>query len=98
MIQIQSARQFARAAERLRTEPQSIRRHEPGLWLVTNKVKNNTYAVRIERRDGLSFITCGCEAGSPRKGNRAPMVCKHAAALIIFLRGLREMRRRARSH
>jgi hypothetical protein len=95
MIQIQSAKQFERAAERLRTERQSIRKHESGLWLVTNLTKNNTYAVRIERKDGLSFITCGCEAGSPRKGNRAPMVCKHAAALIIYLRGLREMRRRA---
>lgn len=94
MIQIQRPEQFRRAAERLINEPLSIRRHEPGLWLVTNKNKNNTYAVRVEQRDGRSFITCGCEAGSPTKGRRIPQVCKHAAALIIYLRAVREMRRR----
>jgi hypothetical protein len=97
MIQIQSAKQFERAAERLRAEPQSIRRHECGLWLVTNKVKNNTYAVRISRMNGLSFITCGCEAGSPSK-HRAPMVCKHAAAVVMFLLAVRKMRQHAASH
>lgn len=94
MIQVQRPETWRRAAERLKTEPQSIRRHESGLWLVTNKVKNNTYAVRVERKDGHTFITCGCEAGSPKR-NHMPLPCKHAAALIIFLRAMREMRRRA---
>jgi hypothetical protein len=98
MIQVQDPRVWQRAAERLRSEPQAIRRHESGLWLVTNKVKNHTYSVRVERRDGKTFITCGCEAGTPHKRPHVPQPCKHAAALIIFLRGLREMRRRARSH
>jgi hypothetical protein len=95
MIQIQNAKQFERAAERLRNERQSIRRHEPGLYLVTNLAKNNTYSVRIERRDGHPFGTCSCEAGTPRNRRHAPMICKHLAALVIFLRGVREMRRRA---
>ena len=98
MIQIQRPEQFRRAAERLINEPQSIRRHEPGLWLVTNKKKNHTYTVRVERRDGRSFITCGCEAGSPTKGRRVPMICKHAAAVIIFLRAIRGMKQHAASH
>jgi hypothetical protein len=98
MIQIQRPEQFRRAAERLLDEPQSIRRHEPGLWLVTNKKKNNTYTVRVEQRDGRSFITCGCEAGTPTKGRRVPMICKHAAALIIYLRAIRAMKRHAAAH
>ena len=98
MIQIQRPEQFRRAAERLKDEPQSIRRHESGLWLVTNKKKQHTYSVRIEQRDGRSFITCGCEAGTPTKGRRVPQVCKHAAAVILFRIAVREMRRRALSH
>jgi hypothetical protein len=94
MIQIQNPNVWRRAFEKLSSEPQSIRRHEPGLYLVTNKVKNNTYAVRVERMNGLTFITCGCEAGSPRK-NHMPMPCKHAGAVILFLRAIREMRRHA---
>lgn len=92
MIQIQRREQFARAAERLHNEPQSIRRHEPGLYVVTNKTKGTSYPVRVERLAGKPFITCGCEAGTPSR-NHAPMVCKHAAALIIYLRAIREMRR-----
>jgi hypothetical protein len=97
MIQIQNPNIWRKAADRLTQEPQSIRRHEAGLWLVTNKNKGTTYAVRVERKNGKSFITCGCEAGSPRK-NHMPLPCKHAAAVILFLRGVREMRRRALSH
>jgi hypothetical protein len=93
MIQIQCREQFEKAAARLTTEPQSIRRHEPGLWIVTNKAKGTSYPVRISRIAGKTFITCGCEAGTPHYGNRRPMVCKHAAALIIFLRAVRAMRR-----
>ncbi|MGB8509172.1 MAG: hypothetical protein WCD76_12365 [Pyrinomonadaceae bacterium] len=95
MIQIQSRSQFERAAERLTKEPQSIRRHEQNLYIVTNKTKGHSYPVRIERMDGKSFITCGCEAGTPHHGNRRPVVCKHAAALIIFLRAVRAMRAQA---
>ncbi|MFL6285722.1 MAG: hypothetical protein ACJ74Q_21500 [Pyrinomonadaceae bacterium] len=93
MIQIQRREVWQKAADRLLKEPQSIRKHESGLWLVTNKIKNNTYAVRVERKDGLTFITCGCEAGSPTRGRRVPMACKHAAAVILLLRAVREMRR-----
>ena len=92
MIQIQRPEQFARAAARLRKEPQSIRRHEPGLWMVTNKGKGTTYPVRITRFNGSAFITCGCPAGTPDT-DRTPLPCKHAAALIIFLQAVREMRR-----
>jgi hypothetical protein len=92
MIQIQSSKQFERAAARLRNEPQAIHRHEPGLFIVTNKTKGHSYPVRVERRDGRPFITCGCEAGTPHT-RRTPLVCKHAAAVVIYLRALREMRR-----
>ncbi|HEX3560327.1 MAG TPA: hypothetical protein VHU19_14060 [Pyrinomonadaceae bacterium] len=95
MIQVKDPKVWQRAADRLRKEPQSIRRHESGLWLVTNKVKNNTYTVRLTRKDGKTFIECGCEAGYPSNHRHEPMPCKHAAALIIFLRAVREMRRRA---
>ncbi len=98
MIQIQRREQFERAAERLTKEPQSIRRHEPGLWIVTNKQKGHSYPVRIERQDGKTFVTCGCEAGTPHYGRRVPQVCKHAAALIIFLRAVRAMRAAITSH
>ena len=95
MIQVKDPKVWERAADRLRKEPQRVRRHEPGLYLVTNKVKNHTYSVRVTRKDGKTFLTCGCEAGTPHTGRRVPMPCKHAAALIIFLRAVREMRRRA---
>jgi hypothetical protein len=98
MIQIRSAKQFARAGERLRTERQSIRRHEPGLWMVTNLAKNNAYSVRIERRGDLgTFGTCSCAAGTPANRRGQPQVCKHLCAVVMYLRGLREMRRRANS-
>jgi hypothetical protein len=74
MIQIQRSEQFTRAAERLTREPQSIRRHEPHLYEVTNKAKGHTYHVRIERRNGLTFGSCTCEAGLPRNHRHEPMV------------------------
>jgi hypothetical protein len=98
MIQIQRPEQFARAAARLMKEPQAIRRHEPGLYIVTNKLKGTEYPIRVERLNGRAFITCGCEAGTPHSGRRAPQVCKHAAAIVIYLRALRAMRQRAASH
>lgn len=95
MIQIQRPEQFTNAAARLATERQSIRRHEPGLYEVTNKAKGHTYHVRIERENGRTFGTCTCEAGTPHKGRRLPLVCKHLAAVVIFLRAVQAMRKRA---
>lgn len=99
MIQIQRPEQFARAAERLKTEHHHVSRYERGFYRVTNLSKDHTYYVRITRQDGLTFGKCTCEAGTPTKShNRIPMVCKHLAAVVIYLRGLRSMRRRALSH
>ncbi len=99
MIQIMNAQQFTRAFDRLLTERHSISRYEQGFYRVTNLAKNNTYFVRITRQDGHTFGKCTCEAGHPTKGrNRIPMVCKHLAATVLFLRGIREMRRRALTH
>jgi uncharacterized Zn finger protein len=94
MIQIQRKEQFSRAAERLTREPQSIRRHEPNLYEVTNKSKGHTYHVRVERLNGHTFGTCTCEAGTPHYGRRLPQVCKHLCAVVIYLRALRGMRAR----
>ncbi len=93
MIQIQTAGQFMKAADRLRNEPQSVRRHEAHLYEVTNKAKGHQYHVRISRQDGMTFGSCTCKAGL-RHGQR-PLACKHLAAVIIYLRAIREMRRRA---
>jgi uncharacterized Zn finger protein len=98
MIAIQNPQQFERAADRLRTERQSIRRHEPGLYRVENKAKGHAYHVRIERRDGRTFGTCTCEAGTPSNHRHAPMICKHLAAVVLFLRAVRAMRQRATAH
>jgi hypothetical protein len=95
MIQIQRPEQFEQAAARLTKERMRIARHEPGFYRVENTSKGRTYHVRVERRDGLTFGTCTCEAGTPSHRNSAPMVCKHLAAIVIFLRAIREMRRRA---
>lgn len=98
MIQIQRKEQFTKAADRLCKEPQSIRRHEPGLYAVTNKRSGHTYHVRIERRRGITFGTCTREAGMPTKHRHVPVVCKHFAAVVIYLRAVRNMRQRAQSH
>jgi hypothetical protein len=92
MIQIQRREQFTKAAERLTREPQSIRRHEPHLYEVTNKRKGTQYHVRIERRNGHTFGSCTCPAGL--RHNSKPLVCKHLAAVIIYLREIQAMRRR----
>jgi uncharacterized Zn finger protein len=89
MIQIQRREQFINAAARLQKERQSIRRHEPGLYEVTNKAKGHTYHVRVEARDGRTFGTCTCEAGTPHHGQRVPQVCKHLCAVVSYLRALR---------
>jgi hypothetical protein len=96
MIKIQSASQFARAGERLRSEPQAIHRHEPGLYIVRNKKKGTGYSVRIEQRGDLgTFGTCSCEAGTPTNRRSAPMICKHLCAVVLYLRAVRTMRQRA---
>jgi uncharacterized Zn finger protein len=93
MIQIQCPQQFTNAAARLRKERQSIRRHEPHLYEVTNKANGHSYHVRISRRNGRTFGSCTCPAGL-RHGQH-PLVCKHLCAVVIYLRAIREMRRRA---
>lgn len=93
MIQIQRREQFERAADRLNDEPQSIRRHEPHLYEVTNKRKGTQYHVRITRLNGETFGSCTCKAGL--RHNRAPLVCKHLTAVVIYLRVLQAMRRAA---
>lgn len=93
MIQIQRAEQFTKAADRLQKERMGVRRQEPHLYEVTNKTKGHSYHVRITRRGEMTFGSCTCPAGL--RHGEAPLVCKHLAAVVIFLRGLREMRERA---
>jgi uncharacterized Zn finger protein len=96
MIQILNRQQFSRAAERLLTEHMHVSRHEANFYRVTNQAKGHTYYVRISRHLGHTFGKCTCEAGTPTKGkNRVPMVCKHLAAVVLVLRAVRDMRRRA---
>lgn len=95
MIQIQSAEQFEKAAARLQKERMRVSRYEPDFYTVENRTKGRTYHVRIERQDGRTFGTCTCEAGTPSRRNSSPMVCKHLAAVVLYLRAIRGMRRRA---
>jgi uncharacterized Zn finger protein len=93
MIQIQSAEQFTKAAERMRKERMHVRRAEQSLYEVVNKAKGHVYYVRFTRLNAQTFGSCTCKAGNP--GNhRRPVVCKHLCATILFVRALREMRRR----
>jgi hypothetical protein len=98
MIQIQRPEQFRNAGERLKTEPQSVSRYEPGLYLVRNKKKGTGYSVRIERRDGHTFGTCSCPAGTPTHGRRIPQICKHLCAVVMLLRAVRAMKQHALAH
>lgn len=91
MIQIQSAKQFERAAARLQNERMGVRRAEAHMYEVTNKTKGVSYHVRFHRQNDSLFGSCDCPAGI-RHGQR-PLVCKHLAAVVIFLRGIRAMRR-----
>ena len=94
MIQIQNARQFARAAERLTSEKIHVSCYEQNFYRVNNLTKDHAYYLRIERKDGKTFGHCTCEAGHPTKGrNRVPMVCKHLCAVVMLLQAVREMRR-----
>jgi len=99
MIQIQRPEQFSRAAERLNKEHMKVSRYEANFYRVVNTTKDHTYYVRITHRNGHTFGKCTCEAGTPTKRrNAVPQVCKHLCAVVIFLRAVRDMKRRARSH
>jgi uncharacterized Zn finger protein len=91
MIQIQRPEQFTKAADRLQREHMGVRRQEPHLYEVTNKTKGHSYHVRITRRGGAVFGSRTCPAGL--RHGRQPLVCKHLAAVVIFLRGIQQMRR-----
>jgi hypothetical protein len=91
MIQIFSADQFKRAAERLQRERMGVRRAEPHMYEVTNKTKGVTYHIRFTRERGLLFASCDCPAGI--RHSRSPLICKHVAAAVLFLRGIQQMRR-----
>jgi uncharacterized Zn finger protein len=93
VIQIQSAAQFTRAAERLQHERMGVRRAEPHLYEVTNKSKGSQYHVRFTRTSAGLFASCDCAAGL--RHGRAPLMCKHVAAAVMVVRGIQEMRRQA---
>jgi uncharacterized Zn finger protein len=90
MIQIQHPNQFTKAADRLTKERMGVRRAEAHMYEVTNKAKGHTYHVRFTNRDGQTFGSCDCPAGL--RHGKAPLVCKHLAAVVIFLRAIRRMR------
>ncbi len=93
MIQIQNPGQFAKAAERLQKERMSVRRQEPHMYEVTNKAKGHTCHIRFTRRDGNTFVSCDCPAGL--RHGKAPLICKHTVAAILFVRAIQAMRRAA---
>jgi hypothetical protein len=97
MIQIQRPAQFTNAATRATKERQHVRRYhnEPGVYEVTNRAKGHAYLVRFTRRHGQTFGTCTCEAGTPTRGQRVPMICKHLFAAVLFVRAVRQMRQAA---
>jgi uncharacterized Zn finger protein len=70
-----------------------VRKSEAHAYEVTNKAKGHTYHVRFTNRDGQTFGSCDCPAGL--RHGKAPLVCKHLAAVVIFLRGVRAMRETA---
>jgi uncharacterized Zn finger protein len=90
MIQIQNPRQFEKAAARLEWERMGVRRSEAHLYEVTNKAKGVRYHVRFTCHDGNLFASCDCPAGL--RHGRCPLVCKHLAAVVIFLRGIQQVR------
>jgi uncharacterized Zn finger protein len=90
MIHIQHPEQFMKAAERLTKERMGVRRAEAHMYEVTNKAKGATYHVRFSSDGSSLFGSCDCPAGI-RHGQR-PLVCKHLAAVVIFLRAIRQMR------
>jgi hypothetical protein len=92
MIQIQRPEQFTSAQARATKERMFVRRYEPSVYEVTNKAKAHSYLVRFSRLNGQTFAACTCEAGTPTRGQRVPLVCKHLYAAVLFVRALRQMR------
>jgi hypothetical protein len=82
MTQIQNPNQFTKAAERLQRERMGVRRYEVHMYEVTNKTKGTRYRVRLTRTDAGLSIGCDCPADT--RHHRAPLTCKHVAAVVIF--------------
>lgn len=91
MIQLRCPEQFARTAERAARKRQFVRRLETNLYEIINIRKGHSHHVRIIRQSGALFCSCTCSAGL--RHGRHPLVCKHLAAVMIFLRGIQQMRR-----
>lgn len=86
MIQIQSKAQFSNAIERAKKERMLVSMIRFREYAVLNRSNGRRYVVMFEVRDGMKFGACSCEAGSPMRGNRRPMVCKHLlAALTVHM-------------
>lgn len=95
MIQIQGRQQFRNAAGRIQKERMGVRRYEAGCYEVVNQTKGHQYLVRFTRRAGSVFGQCSCEAGTPSRGRRVPMNCKHLLAAVLFHNAVNAMRRMA---
>jgi uncharacterized Zn finger protein len=93
MIQIQNRQQFEKAAGRLTNERMSIRKAEAHAYKVRNVSKGTEYTVRFTQRNGSTFVSCDCPAGI--RHGKAPLVCKHVAAAILFVRAIRNAREMA---
>ncbi len=84
MIQIQRREQFTKAIERARRERMFVQPVRFREYAVTNRANGRRYFVQFEVRDGKKFGTCNCEAGTPMRGNHAPLVCKHLLAALTL--------------
>ncbi len=84
MIQIQRREQFTKAIERARRERMFVQPVRFREYAVTNRSNGRRYFVQFEVRDGKKFGTCNCEAGTPMRGNHAPLVCKHLLAALTL--------------
>jgi hypothetical protein len=88
MIQIHSASQFERAAERARREKQFVQLAGFRQFKVTNREKGTQYEVFFSRLNGKFFGTCTCAAGTPMREYQVPLVCKHLFAAYFVLRAI----------
>lgn len=88
MIQIQSQSQFTKAEERARRERMLVSRESARTFSVLNRKNERRYTVTFHKHEGRLFGHCGCEAGTPMRGNHAPKVCKHLYAALLMLRAL----------
>jgi uncharacterized Zn finger protein len=91
MIEVKNPEQFTRAAERLQRERMGVRRAEAHMYEVENKTKGTRYHVRFTRTDLGLFVGCDCPAGT--RHHKAPQMCKHVAAAVLFVRAIQQMRR-----